>query len=1125
MLDVIKLRFEAIDGELEKNLLGIRDHLIAMEKSAVANTKALKELTTRVNSDFQKVNSTLGQTKQASGSVFGDLLKANLLQNAVGYAVQLAKSGFDVATNFEKVKVTFENAFGDKDLAAAYLDQIQQFAAKTPFEFDKLAESILKLKNRGFQPTVEELTKLGDLAATTGKDFDQLAEAVLDAQTGEFERLKEFGIRATKANGEVTLSFKGQTKVVKENDEAIRNAIVSFGELNGVQGAMAVQSDTVAGQISNLKDNLSRFAIEAGSSLGGGLKDGLVAINEFLGSLDTQKIFAFFAPITEKLIPALELLYNSLKDYVFGITDANSASDIGKTILNGLQKALNLVVDAFVAIIDVSTAVYNKFTEFNDATGILTAVFDGLKNTISFLADAFDYIFQSISKLSVGEEEYNKRIIAAKNAEIERAKAAEDRKKKMDEAKLKLAEQQKQQEGATKATKDGTDADKAAKKAAEERVKALEELAKAITSFEDKISKANIGNLNGVDKIQAERKAAQDEIKVQIDAAKEKANIVLKSNAATKKERQAAQDELIRITELGGQLEVLIDDKYNAELIKQRQEDNAKQLEIAKSYLDEQIKLIDEEGKLQELKLEASQQGESIYTVEETIARKRIELQQKTLAEEKRIYLESLGFKNVDNGSDAAPLDTRSLSKDQLAKLEEYNAKEILLSKQLTEQKYNNNLAYINRLTEVKTLEIELITESGNESLSLEKFKEAEKQRIQIEALQSEIKIAQERYGENSPEVKLLALHLKIMQKQLEDFNANNGKDIVERGKSFIAKALGVTDDEFEAILSKSQELFNSIGSLIQQQNEIELEQLQQRQSVLDEKIKQTEDNIKKEQDLKDRGLHNNLAAEQENLAKLQAEKKKAAEEEKKIRKDQLTQQLVQDELRIASSLAVAIANIIQWETATKGFLGIITAGIGIIGAIALFSKYKSQVSKLEDGGSLLGVRNSGFVNRSFGRSDRFGGRGHRIEDSNVVVGGSEFIINEEDSLAFPTIIEHINKGSLRKRTKAELKEIEQIIKGAKSPIHAPIDVRPLYKIYRVMDDPSNKHLFNTKMNVQDIALHGIMNDMSKKVDMLTNELVNFKKEYSNRTQVIPFKGGHIEIKGKNKEIVRYDDK
>lgn len=64
-------------------------------------------------------------------------------------------------------------------------------------------ESYIKLVNRGIKPTTDELTAMGDIAMSQGKDIDQFIEALLDAMTGENERLKEFGITASK-NGKTT---------------------------------------------------------------------------------------------------------------------------------------------------------------------------------------------------------------------------------------------------------------------------------------------------------------------------------------------------------------------------------------------------------------------------------------------------------------------------------------------------------------------------------------------------------------------------------------------------------------------------------------------------------------------------------------------------------------------------------------------------------------------------------------------------------------------------------------------------------------------------------------------------------------------------------------------------------
>jgi hypothetical protein len=75
---------------------------------------------------------------------------------------------------------------------------------------------------------------LGDLASSQAKDFDQLVEALLDAQTGEFERLKEFGVKAKVAGDQVAFTFKGQTVEVEKTEQAIKDYVLSLGNAKGI---------------------------------------------------------------------------------------------------------------------------------------------------------------------------------------------------------------------------------------------------------------------------------------------------------------------------------------------------------------------------------------------------------------------------------------------------------------------------------------------------------------------------------------------------------------------------------------------------------------------------------------------------------------------------------------------------------------------------------------------------------------------------------------------------------------------------------------------------------------------------------------------------------------------------
>ncbi|GAB4042051.1 hypothetical protein GCM10028774_52750 [Spirosoma jeollabukense] len=189
----------------------------------------------------------------------------------------------DASGKSEKFLSILTNGLQSGSGAKDQLRGLTDFAAETPNQLEELTGSFIKFVNRGLVPTKEQLTNFGDLAASQGKGFDQLTEAILDAQTAEFERLKEFGIRASKSGDQVTLSFKGVTQTVKNNSEAITGAIQKFGQLAGVAGSMSAVAQTQEGIVSNLSDTYDRLLVALGNSgISGGYKLALGAASDFL---------------------------------------------------------------------------------------------------------------------------------------------------------------------------------------------------------------------------------------------------------------------------------------------------------------------------------------------------------------------------------------------------------------------------------------------------------------------------------------------------------------------------------------------------------------------------------------------------------------------------------------------------------------------------------------------------------------------------------------------------------------------------------------------------------------------------------------------------------------------------
>lgn len=190
---------------------------------------------------------------------------------ALGVAsIALGKSVISTSAQFESFGATLETIEGSQEKAQASLAWIEKFASKTPYDLAGVTEAFVKLKAYGIDPIANDtIRKLGDTASAMGKPLMQAVEAFADAATGEFERLKEFGIKAETKGDQVTFAWdkngKRMTKTVKKNSEEIRKFLLdNFGQR--FSGAMDKQSRTWNGMMSNLGDAWTNFQRRIGSA-------------------------------------------------------------------------------------------------------------------------------------------------------------------------------------------------------------------------------------------------------------------------------------------------------------------------------------------------------------------------------------------------------------------------------------------------------------------------------------------------------------------------------------------------------------------------------------------------------------------------------------------------------------------------------------------------------------------------------------------------------------------------------------------------------------------------------------------------------------------------------------------
>lgn len=235
MADLASLRI-AVDS---REVRTARDDLLSLSGGAEKANKSVVSLGSGFNA-IKGVIATLGL-----GVIAADIARAN--------------------AEFQRLQAALTIATGSAGQASAAFNEIRKFAATTPYELNQSVEAFLRLKNLGLDPSIQSMRSYGNTASAMGKDLMQMVEAVADATTGEFERLKEFGIKASKAGDEVAFTFQGVTTTVKNNADAIQQYLLAIGNTQ-FAGGMEMQMQTLGGQFSNLKDNLDALYVAIGQA-------------------------------------------------------------------------------------------------------------------------------------------------------------------------------------------------------------------------------------------------------------------------------------------------------------------------------------------------------------------------------------------------------------------------------------------------------------------------------------------------------------------------------------------------------------------------------------------------------------------------------------------------------------------------------------------------------------------------------------------------------------------------------------------------------------------------------------------------------------------------------------------
>ncbi len=387
-------------------------------------------VTIRIDGDaspFERTLNSIGDKSKRIISGIGTVSKgvakgATLVYGAVSAAMSVAGvASVKYNANIEQLTTSFATMTGSAEKANEVVERLRTMGAKTPFEMADLAQVTQMLMQYGFtaDDAIDKMSMLGDIAQGNSEAMNSIAmgyaqmssagkvslQDIRQMINGGFNPLQEISERTGESMASLYDRISKGTMSVDEITESMRYATSEGGKFFQ---SMEKQSQTLNGQISTLKDNLSSFGGEVFRPMTDLMRNTLLPqANAVLGELQTayQKGGADgLMNAVNAQIPTLLNAANSAMQKLFaGIN--KQIPGLLKSLLSNVPSILSSAVDLVPQIADslftvAASAVEILIGKLPELVPMLVKGIGSLAKSIAFgiddiIAGIFDGIEQA----------------------------------------------------------------------------------------------------------------------------------------------------------------------------------------------------------------------------------------------------------------------------------------------------------------------------------------------------------------------------------------------------------------------------------------------------------------------------------------------------------------------------------------------------------------------------------------------------------------------------------------------------------------------------------------------------------------------------------------------------------
>ena len=303
-----------------------------------------------------------GSSKSLAGAIAQGTVMANVFSKLGSAALSAAEgfisSGIEYNAQIEKYTTGFTNMLGSAEAAQQVMSQIQEDAAKTPFDVASLTQANQYLISAGENASYARSTimALGDAVSATGGGNDELNRMSQNLQqianTGKATTadIKQFAYAGIDVYG-ILADYTGKSTTEVQNMtisyDLLTQALQAASEEGGrYYNAMETQSQTMNGRVSTLKDNVKQLAGLMTGDLSSGIGVAIGKLNDMVvAAQEAYKLDGWSGLIGK--ITGLTTVIDKAKSSAVGLKavfDALKSGEIG--IFHGdwdavYQKAFN----------------------------------------------------------------------------------------------------------------------------------------------------------------------------------------------------------------------------------------------------------------------------------------------------------------------------------------------------------------------------------------------------------------------------------------------------------------------------------------------------------------------------------------------------------------------------------------------------------------------------------------------------------------------------------------------------------------------------------------------------------------------------------------------------------------